>query len=189
MEPVPLFIGDGTDAALFSALWTSFPDELQQPPQEVLDSHFSVHLSLFPLLLSSPVPPAQNHNPLWFRRRCILFSVSRHGSHGGRGGNYWPRLFPRRPAAERRAAATPIANQLATKRAPSLPLAQRIRAPRRRRLPGCRQPPNYPGRRPAPPLHRAPAGDLSPPAPRGIYYRGQGGLGSQRIGEGSIQTP
>ncbi|CAN6326465.1 unnamed protein product [Urochloa humidicola] len=34
MEPLPLFMGDGTDAALFSALWTSFPDDLQQPPQE-----------------------------------------------------------------------------------------------------------------------------------------------------------
>ncbi|WVZ95890.1 hypothetical protein U9M48_041598 [Paspalum notatum var. saurae] len=34
MEPLPLFMGDGTDAALFSSLWSSFPDELQQPPQE-----------------------------------------------------------------------------------------------------------------------------------------------------------
>ncbi|CAL5097300.1 unnamed protein product [Urochloa decumbens] len=34
MEPLPLFMGDGTDAALFSALWTSFPDDMQQPPQE-----------------------------------------------------------------------------------------------------------------------------------------------------------
>ncbi|KAJ1261280.1 hypothetical protein BS78_09G016500 [Paspalum vaginatum] len=34
MEPLPLFIGDGTDAALFSSFWPSFPDELQQPPQE-----------------------------------------------------------------------------------------------------------------------------------------------------------
>ncbi|KAF8666850.1 hypothetical protein HU200_053369 [Digitaria exilis] len=33
MEPLPLFMGDGADAALFSSLW-SFPDELQQPPQE-----------------------------------------------------------------------------------------------------------------------------------------------------------
>ena len=35
MEPLPLFMGDGTDAALFSAFWSSFPDDLQQPPQEV----------------------------------------------------------------------------------------------------------------------------------------------------------
>nr|CAB3463695.1 unnamed protein product [Digitaria exilis] len=33
MEPLPLFMGDGTDAALFSSLW-SFPDDLQHPPQE-----------------------------------------------------------------------------------------------------------------------------------------------------------
>ena len=35
MEPLPLFVGDGTDAALFSSFWSSFPDDLQQPPQEV----------------------------------------------------------------------------------------------------------------------------------------------------------
>ncbi|RLM98595.1 uncharacterized protein C2845_PM06G08910 [Panicum miliaceum] len=34
MEPLPLFMGDGTDAALFSAFWSSFPDDPQQPPQE-----------------------------------------------------------------------------------------------------------------------------------------------------------
>jgi len=33
---LPLFLGDGPDAALFSSLWSSFPDDLQQPPQEVL---------------------------------------------------------------------------------------------------------------------------------------------------------
>lgn len=32
---LPLFLGDGPDASsLFSSLWSSFPDDLQQPPQE-----------------------------------------------------------------------------------------------------------------------------------------------------------
>ncbi|CAD6273194.1 unnamed protein product [Miscanthus lutarioriparius] len=31
---LPLILGDGPDAALFSSLWSSFPDDLQQPPQE-----------------------------------------------------------------------------------------------------------------------------------------------------------
>ncbi|KAG0516604.1 hypothetical protein BDA96_09G017600 [Sorghum bicolor] len=31
---LPLFLGDGPDGALFSSLWSSFPDDLQQPPQE-----------------------------------------------------------------------------------------------------------------------------------------------------------
>ncbi|TVU18244.1 hypothetical protein EJB05_34332 [Eragrostis curvula] len=33
MEPLPLFVGDGTDAALFSTLW-SFQDDLQQQQQQ-----------------------------------------------------------------------------------------------------------------------------------------------------------
>jgi hypothetical protein len=37
MEPLPLFAGDGTDAALFSSLW-SFQDDLHQQPQEVYSS-------------------------------------------------------------------------------------------------------------------------------------------------------
>lgn len=34
MEPLPLFVGDGTDATLFSSLW-SFQEDLHQQPQEV----------------------------------------------------------------------------------------------------------------------------------------------------------
>jgi hypothetical protein len=39
MEPLPLFVGDGTDAALFSSLW-SFQDDLHQQPQEVFSTNY-----------------------------------------------------------------------------------------------------------------------------------------------------
>lgn len=63
---LPLFLGDGPDAALFSSLWSSFPDDLQQPPQEVvlfLFFSFSLanHQSLSRLL---PVPPPPPHFPV-----------------------------------------------------------------------------------------------------------------------------
>jgi hypothetical protein len=49
---LPLFLGDGPDAALFSSLWSSFPDDLQPPPQQevpfifFLFSQPSISLSL-----------------------------------------------------------------------------------------------------------------------------------------------
>lgn len=59
---LPLFLGDGPDAALFSSLWSSFPDDLQPPPQQevpfisfsfCLANHLSLSLSR---LLHVPPP-------------------------------------------------------------------------------------------------------------------------------------
>jgi len=69
---LPLFLGDGPDAALFSSLWSSFPDDLQQPPQEVLFLFFNKS----PISLQIMFPVQTIPSSLCYRRISLFFSLA-----------------------------------------------------------------------------------------------------------------